>query len=112
MSDKVLATFRIDPDKWEAFKALASERGNNASAMLVEFVEDCVGGNTRPAQTTDTNSKIDERIDERIRDIDNRIDERIKEAMIDRTAYLSNSLNGILEKLYERIDELEGKLTA
>jgi chromosome segregation ATPase len=38
MSDKKLATFRIDGEVWEQFQELAKADGSNASKLLIDFV--------------------------------------------------------------------------
>jgi hypothetical protein len=45
MSDRILATFRVDPDKWQAFKGKAKTEGSNASAVLIQFVTAYLDGN-------------------------------------------------------------------
>lgn len=42
MTAKKLATFRIDPDEWEAFQQWAKRNGTTASALLVEYIEECL----------------------------------------------------------------------
>jgi predicted DNA-binding ribbon-helix-helix protein len=37
-----LASFRIDKELWEAFKAIASSRETTASCLLVDFIESVV----------------------------------------------------------------------
>ena len=76
-TDKTLATFRIDPQEWEAFKNIASAEGSSASALLIEFVRWHSNGNRINADTTlsadakpthlpNLDDKIDERIDCRL----------------------------------------------
>ena len=36
--NKILATFRVDEDDWEAFKQWAENRGNSASGELIRFI--------------------------------------------------------------------------
>ena len=42
MTPKKLATFRIDADEWEAFQQWAKRNGTTASALLVEYIEECL----------------------------------------------------------------------
>ncbi|MFB2877124.1 hypothetical protein, partial [Floridanema aerugineum] len=39
---KKLATFRIDADEWVAFQEWARRSGTNASAILVNYIEECL----------------------------------------------------------------------
>lgn len=118
MADKILATFRVDSDKWEAFKSAAGLDDSNASAVLLEFIDWYLDGNRLTSESVSSpnldgiDSRIDKLIDDRMAQIDKRIDERIDDRMVDKTAYLSNSLNDLLGKVYERIEALEGKLKA
>lgn len=72
MPDKSLATFRIEPEKWEAFKALATSNGSNASAVLIDFIETCLATNRIHIESSasTTNFNLD--------DINVLIDKRIK----------------------------------
>jgi len=36
--NKILATFRVDEDDWEAFKQWSEKRGNSASGELIRFI--------------------------------------------------------------------------
>jgi hypothetical protein len=78
--EKILATFKIDPDDWERFKQIANERGESASALLVEFVHWCLQGNQLPTTAAVENPHnldklIEEILDKRIASI---IDSRIE----------------------------------
>jgi len=88
MSDKTLATFKIEPDQWEAFKSKASDSGSNASAMLKDFISAYLSGRIDLKQdgSIDTLASLDSKI----------------EAVLDRV---------MAGKLDEVRDEL-GKLTA
>lgn len=67
-TNKRLATFRIDKEEWKSFKALCNDRGQNASAVLNEFVSWYNSGNRIP--TLDSNSinpnSVEQSLDERI----------------------------------------------
>lgn len=60
MSQK-LATFKIDEDLWEAFKAVALEENQSASEMLKEFVKWVLAGNR--LSSTKTPDELENRID-------------------------------------------------
>ncbi|MFB2920292.1 MULTISPECIES: hypothetical protein [Aerosakkonema] len=84
MAKKKLATFRIDGDEWEAFQQWAKRSGTNASALLVDYIEQCLD---RPptkisilSQNEITNN-IDARIDtieKRLKVLEESIEERIE----------------------------------
>lgn len=68
-----LGTFKIDEEKWEAFKALAEERKSSASEMIKEFIDWALAGNSLsidPAVPDDIDSRIeallDKKLDERL----------------------------------------------
>lgn len=68
MSDKTqLATFRIEPELWEAFKAQARKNGKTASDVLTDFVQTYVAGGSAiaPAETLQLDN-LDSRIDEKV----------------------------------------------
>jgi hypothetical protein len=67
-AEKTLATFRIDPDKWEQFKLRTGEDNSNASSALLEFVDWYLQGNRLSrgeavASSADIDKLVDERID-------------------------------------------------
>lgn len=99
MADKTLATFRIDPQDWEAFKSLASTEGSNASTLLLEFVRWRLAGNqiSHPDPTPDSTTHLD--------NLDDKIDERI-------AARLDTVIDKKLDELRSQIDSLRGKLKA
>lgn len=58
---KILATFRVDENDWNAFKEWAESRGTNASSELVGFIESALGrGSDRGAIDLDS---LDKRIE-------------------------------------------------
>jgi hypothetical protein len=67
-----LATFRIEPELWEAFKAQARKDGKTASDVLIDFVQSYVRGEASPASsaeardTDNLESRIDEKVGEAI----------------------------------------------
>jgi len=72
MAEKTLATFRIDPQQWEAFKNLASESGSNASALLLEFVRSTLSSNQI---STSPHSSSPTHLDDKIERIDSQLGE-------------------------------------
>jgi hypothetical protein len=97
MSDRILATFRVDPDKWQAFKGKAKAEGSNASAVLIQFVTDYLDGN------------IDSNIDKL--DIDHGLDERIDNAIAklrdELTETIDNRINQQSERFSAQIERLK-----
>jgi len=56
--NKILATFRVDEDDWEAFKQWAEKRGNSASGELIRFIESALG-----RATLDDMDTVDKKIE-------------------------------------------------
>lgn len=84
MNQKTLATFRIDASQWQAFQQWAKRSGTNASALLVEYIEECL---VRPPAKAGkfplhpTTNHLDKRIDEldkRLKLLETSIDQRIE----------------------------------
>ncbi|MBD1930433.1 MULTISPECIES: hypothetical protein [Cyanophyceae] len=65
-----LATFRIEPELWEEFKAQARRNGKTASDALTDFVQSYVEAGDMPAvpslQLDDIESRLDEKVTEAI----------------------------------------------
>jgi hypothetical protein len=62
-----LATFRIEPELWEAFKAQARKNGKSASDVLLDFVRTYVAGGSASAPTEAPQlDNLDARIDEKV----------------------------------------------
>lgn len=84
MAKKKLATFRINGDEWEAFQEWAKRSGTNASALLVDYIEQCL--DRPPAKISiisqnETINNIDYRIDtieKRLKALEESIEERIE----------------------------------
>ena len=115
MKEKILATFRTDPDKWEAFKAQASEENSNATSVLLDFIDWYLDGNriTKGKQKTTKAQPRPDNLDERIEALVNeRIEAALKERLQESTAYLANGLNERLSAVYTELEELRGKLSA
>lgn len=92
-----LATFRIEPEKWEAFKSLAANQGTSASAMLNDFIDQClaegrINFDAPAAVGNDANL---------INFIDARID-----------ASLTTRLDEMRSQFEAQLEELRGKLKA
>ena len=116
MKEKILATFRTDPDKWEAFKTLASEENSNATSVLLDFMDWYLDGNRiqkGKTKTVKSQQSRPDNLDERIEALVNeRIDTLLKERLQESTAYLANGLNQQLSAVYMELEELRGKLSA
>ncbi len=80
-----LATFRIEPNLWEAFKAQARKNGKTASDVLIDFVQTYVEGGSA-ITPTETPLQID--------NLELCIDEKVVQA---------------IAPLVERLAALEGK---
>lgn len=99
--DKTLATFRVEPKQWEAFKATASDESSNASAVLNDFVAWYLAGNRI--------NKLDTNIDLNLDAINEKIDKRIDE-MLDNK--LDTHIDKKLDEVLKELEELRGKLIA
>jgi hypothetical protein len=64
-----LATFRIEPELWEAFKTQARKNGRTASDVLTDFVQSYAASGDAIAPIGVTQTQID--------NLDSRIDEKI-----------------------------------
>jgi hypothetical protein len=77
MAEKILATFRIDSDKWEQFKARTGEKNSSASAMLLEFVDWYLAGNELPSRRQADLGNLEALLDNRLHSmLDERLDQR------------------------------------
>lgn len=77
-----LASFRLDNQLWEDFKAIAATNGTTASALLVSYIELVVNtGNVNTPIPTSLQQSIDNTPTISIQDIDKRIDDKIKAAI-------------------------------
>lgn len=90
MAESKLATFKCDPEVWDAFKTKAAESKTNASAVLKSFIQAYLDG------------RIDLRAD-RGRDARQDIDERI-EANLD---VLRSELRTEIQELSDRLGKLK-----
>jgi hypothetical protein len=66
MADKILATFRIDPDKWESFKELSANNGSSASAVILQFINNCLDTKQTPSSAHVSLDSLEFLIDKRI----------------------------------------------
>ena len=116
MKEKILATFRTDPDKWETFKTQASEDNSSATSVLLDFIDWYLDGNRiqkGKSKTVKTQQSRLDNLDERIEAlITERIEATLKERLQESTAYLANGLNERLDAVYTELEELRGKLSA
>lgn len=126
-----LATFRIDEELWGKFKDVAKNKQTNASALIIQYIQNTVGGNAIP-QNIDNSYQlsihdIDSRIDEKIKNIntpsiqniEDMIDARIggsiadgdiKSAIAHSYKAVVDQTNGHLEELQNQIRELKKQL--
>ncbi|WP_138496968.1 hypothetical protein [Nostoc sp. PA-18-2419] len=114
MADKTLATFRIEPEKWESFKALATSNDSTASAVLLQFIDNCLDAKKilSTSSTLNANYSLD--------NIEVLIDKRIEEILtpsLDKTEALidkriEESLAASLTEVRSQLEELRGKLKA
>jgi hypothetical protein len=92
MAPTILATFKLSPDQWDAFKERATDRGSNASQVLKRLVAEYLEGrldNLLDAGIDDLNridgssldESIDARIDEKLKRINSYLDQRIDERL-------------------------------
>lgn len=116
--NKTLATFRLDAQLWEAFKAEAAKNGTNASAALIAYCRDYASGASRQVSS----SHIDETfpsID--IDNLDERIDKRIQDAMaaaqaelVSQTSQLLSNFQGTIQNQQQQterqIERVEAEL--
>jgi hypothetical protein len=61
-----LATFRVEPELWKAFKIQARKNGKTASDVLTDFVQNYVTSGEAIASGTIQIDNLDSRIDEKI----------------------------------------------
>lgn len=78
-SDKTLATFRIEGDKWERFK----DKAGNASKVMTEFIDAYLAGliDTASWEALSSPEKADESVLARLESLDSNIDSRIERAI-------------------------------
>jgi len=77
-----LATFRIEPELWESFKAQARKNGLTASDVLNDFVQTYVAGGSAIAPTEAPQlDNLDSRIDDKIAPLRAELEE-IKAALV------------------------------
>lgn len=111
--NKTLATFRLENQLWEAFKAEAAKNGTNASAALIAYCRNYVSGASRQA----SGKRIDERIDEvslgiDIDNLDKRIDKHVQDAvagaheqLISQTSEILNRFQATIQRQQQQIAE-------
>jgi hypothetical protein len=106
MNKSVLATFRVDEEKWKRFQQLAKESGYSASALLVGFIDKSIdsGVESPPLQPNiiDTNidkiieSYLEKNLDKYIDDSLDKIIESYLEKNLDK--YIDNTLDKRVER--------------
>ena len=105
--NKTLATFRLDAQLWEAFKAEAAKNGTDASAALIAYCRDYVSEASRQVSS----SRIDETfpsID--IDNLDERIDKRIQDAMAAAQAELVSQTSQLLSEFQATIQQQQQQI--
>lgn len=105
MRQKKLATFRIDADEWEAFQEWARRSGTNASALLVNYIEECLDRTpTRFSRmpidriTNNLDKRID-RLDERLTFLETSQEARIQKLIQQHIAAINDTLNQTEENI-------------
>ncbi|MFB2891734.1 hypothetical protein ACE1CI_02205 [Aerosakkonemataceae cyanobacterium BLCC-F50] len=88
MIQKKLATFRIDADQWDAFQEWAKRSGTNASALLVNYIEQCL---------VSTPSRFSQFPDRMNKNLDKRLD-RLEQRLL----FLETSLEGRIQYLIQQ----------
>lgn len=73
MAAKKLATFRIDVDKWQAFQQWAKRSGTNASALLTEYIEECLDMAPTKISRLSIDRNGSSHLDQRVDDLENRL---------------------------------------
>jgi predicted DNA-binding protein len=91
-----LATFRVEPELWEAFKAQARKDGRTASEVLNEFVQSYIQTRVITSTTEVAQPVLD--------NLESRIDEKVVEAIA--------PLRAELEEIKLRLGSELGELTA
>jgi hypothetical protein len=109
--NKTLATFRLDAQLWEAFKAEVAKNGTNASAALTAYCRDYVSGASRQVSS----SRIDKRIDETspsidIDSLDERIDRQIQDAVAAAQAELVSQTSHLLSEFQASIQQQQQQI--
>jgi len=105
MAPSILATFKLSPDQWEAFKARAGTQGTNASQVLKRLVAAYLEGHLDNYLDTgiDASNRIDQNLDE---SIDQRIDEKLKR--ID--SYLDKRIDEKLRHLDAKTNRIDASI--
>ena len=94
MNHKKLATFRIDVSGWQAFQEWAKRSGTNASALLVDYIEQCLDRpptrvtQFRLAPKSNTDKRRDS-IDKKLEQLEISIEKQISESIARRMPELS-----------------------
>lgn len=99
MADKILATFRIDPEEWEDFKKQSSADGSSASAVLIDLVRWYREGNRISRHAENPSFNLD-KIDARLHNL---IDIKLDEIGIKPVD--SELIQGMVKRELERIDK-------
>lgn len=109
MSNKTLATFRIEENDWLAFKTWAESRGSNASSELVKYALTCIGKIKTDNQLPNLDKSIDNYLDA---NLDERIDKRMNKKLaggIDNNLDTGGDMKNRIESLEKQIELLESE---
>lgn len=93
MTEKTLATFRVDAEQWQAFKAKAAENGVNATSLFLQWIEMYLDGNL---------DSTSQRIDGTAQRIDNNLDSVL--------SCIDERLDSAISPLQQQIDQLRSEL--
>ena len=92
---------------WEAFKAEAAKNGTNASAVLIAYCRDYVGGMSRQV----SGCRIDEAPSSiNIDSLDERIDKRVQDAVADASARMVSQTNHLLSQFTEKMQQQQQQI--
>lgn len=117
MTEKVLATFRIEASDWESFKNAAMAEGSNASEIMKEFVRWYLAGNRLESPTVITPTNLDNSVPERLDSLEQRLD-KVANISLDETITrciderIAASLDEVRSQFEAQLEELRGKLKA
>lgn len=101
MTTKKLATFRVGADEWEAFQQWAKRHGTTASALLVDYIEQCLDKPaTKPSairleqMAFNLANRIDN-IDQRLNLLETSLSRRIQEIVRQQMASLTTDRTSV-----------------
>ena len=108
MSDRILATFRVDPERWQAFKGKAKAKGSNASTVLIQFVtaylDKNIDGNI---DKSNIDRDLDEKIENAIAKLRNELTETIDNRLNEQSECFANLITELKDNYQSEIELLE-----